>query len=105
MVSCEELMAGIEKKDKLNGDKHNPDYEVIIALTQKNYVKTLADNIVGKNLKYDSQYGVKNLIYADYTASGRGLQVVEDFISKQVDMNNHIRFCPSMLMYTLMQDI
>src|SRR5688572_5726922 len=51
---------------------------------QENYMNTLFDNIIGNNLKFKTPYGEKNVIYADYTASGRGIKQIEDFISKQV---------------------
>ena len=40
-----------------------------------NYIRT---QIIGSNLLFKTPFGERNLFYADYTASGRGLQFIED---------------------------
>jgi selenocysteine lyase/cysteine desulfurase len=47
-------------------------------------LNTLFNNIIGNDLTFNSPYGLKNVIYADFTASGRGVKFIEEFISKQV---------------------
>jgi len=40
----------------------------------------LRRDIIGRNMLFETPYGKKPLIYADYTASGRGLHTVENYI-------------------------
>ena len=40
----------------------------------------LRKDIIGKNLLFDTPYGKRPLVYADYTASGRGLKSIEDYL-------------------------
>ena len=37
-------------------------------------------DIIGNSTAYQTPFGLKNLFYADYTASGRGLNCIEDKI-------------------------
>jgi selenocysteine lyase/cysteine desulfurase len=41
----------------------------------------LRKEIIGKNLLFDTPFGKRPLVYADYTASGRGLKSIEDYIA------------------------
>jgi selenocysteine lyase/cysteine desulfurase/CRP-like cAMP-binding protein len=41
-------------------------------------------NVIGGDIAIDTPFGPRRLVYADYTASGRSLRMVEDFISEQV---------------------
>ena len=40
----------------------------------------LRKEIIGKNLLFDTPYGKRPLVYADYTASGRALKSIEDYV-------------------------
>jgi selenocysteine lyase/cysteine desulfurase len=40
--------------------------------------------LIGEGAVFDGPYGPRRITYADYTASGRSLDFVEDFISQQV---------------------
>ena len=40
----------------------------------------LRKEIIGKNLLFDTSYGKRPLVYADYTASGRALKSIEDYL-------------------------
>ncbi|MGO7733229.1 aminotransferase class V-fold PLP-dependent enzyme [Rhizobium leguminosarum] len=40
--------------------------------------------LIGSNAKVDGPFGLKDLVYADYVASGRALRQVEDFIMEEV---------------------
>jgi selenocysteine lyase/cysteine desulfurase len=40
--------------------------------------------LIGSKAKVDGPFGLKNLVYADYVASGRALKQVEDFIMEEV---------------------
>ena len=47
-------------------------------------VAKLRAGLIGERAEIDGPLGRRQLIYADYTASGRALQQVEDFIARQV---------------------
>jgi len=47
-------------------------------------VAQLRDGLIGEGRKIVTPLGKKKLIYADYTASGRALRQVEEFIAEQV---------------------
>ncbi len=43
-------------------------------------LKWLREDIVGRNVKFKTPFGEKPLVYADYTASGRALHSLENYI-------------------------
>lgn len=47
-------------------------------------IRTIRESVIGDNVAIDGPFGEKPLIYADYTASGRSLTMVEDFIRQDV---------------------
>lgn len=49
-----------------------------------NLVQTIRDSIIGDRAPIETPFGTKPLVYADYTASGRSLSFIEDFIRDQV---------------------
>lgn len=53
-------------------------------LSGPDIVRSLRRGIIGDNIEITSPLGKVPLVYADYTASGRALTQVEDFISKHV---------------------
>lgn len=44
----------------------------------------IRDNIIGEQTQIETPFGSKPLVYADYTASGRSLRFIEDFIQHKV---------------------
>lgn len=48
------------------------------------YFDTFRKNIVGINHHFDSPYGEKRILYADWTASGRFYQPIEDKLHKEI---------------------
>ncbi|KAG1709780.1 tRNA-cytidine(32) 2-sulfurtransferase [Nymphon striatum] len=44
----------------------------------------LENNIIGRNYQFSGPFGVRNVLYCDYTASGRSLQFIENYISNEV---------------------
>jgi selenocysteine lyase/cysteine desulfurase len=47
-------------------------------------VSTIRDSIIGKDTAVETPFGVRRVTYADYTASGRCLGFIEDYIQSQV---------------------
>jgi selenocysteine lyase/cysteine desulfurase len=47
-------------------------------------VETIRASIIGKDVAVETPFGLKRLTYADYTASGRSLSFIEDFIRDNV---------------------
>ncbi|XP_076620116.1 uncharacterized protein LOC143341240 [Colletes latitarsis] len=46
--------------------------------------KYIEDNVIGKNGTFFGPFGRRKVVYCDYTASGRSLQFLEDYIAKEV---------------------
>ncbi|EGZ21997.1 hypothetical protein PHYSODRAFT_362794, partial [Phytophthora sojae] len=44
----------------------------------------MADNMIGRNVPFNTPFGVKAQVYADYTASGKSLECIERFIHDHV---------------------
>lgn len=47
-------------------------------------VETVRDSVIGKDTAVLTPFGLKRLTYADYTASGRSLSFIEDYIRSRV---------------------
>ena len=50
----------------------------------ENLIKTIRQSVIGEYTAIQTPFGRKPLVYCDYTASGRGLTIVEDFIRQRV---------------------
>ncbi len=48
------------------------------------YFKKFRDNVIGIDQTFQSPYGEKKIIYADWTASGRLYQPIEDILTKEI---------------------
>jgi len=47
----------------------------------KNFeIESLREDVIGHNILFESPFGTRHLLYADYTASGRGLRSIENHI-------------------------
>jgi selenocysteine lyase/cysteine desulfurase len=47
-------------------------------------VETIRESVVGKDTAVETPFGLRRVTYADYTASGRSLSFIEEFIKTQV---------------------
>ena len=47
-------------------------------------VETVREAVIGKDTAVQTPFGLRRVTYADYTASGRSLAMIEDFIREQV---------------------
>src|SRR4030095_12661072 len=52
--------------------------------TLENFFSSFRKNIVGGHKIFDSPFGKKQIIYADWTASGRAYQPIEAYIQKEI---------------------
>lgn len=48
------------------------------------YFKKFRKNIIGKDAKFQSPYGIKKIVYSDWTASGRMYKPIEDRLAKSI---------------------
>lgn len=51
---------------------------------REHLLETIRDNIIGDDHAIDTPFGLRRVTYADYTASGRCLRFIEEFIQREV---------------------
>lgn len=62
---------------KSSKDEHNK-------AATKNLIEQIRCSVVGEGQLFQTPFGLKPLIYSDYTASGRSLTFIEDYITENV---------------------
>ncbi len=50
----------------------------------ENFFSVFRRNVIGQRQVFESPFGKKEIIYADWTASGRAYQPIEEFIQKEI---------------------
>ena len=75
--------AGVTTDEALRNQQHKRD---LLAKNKDKLLQYVRDNIVGSNndTAIQTPYGEKPLVYADYTASGKSLRFIEEYIEKQI---------------------
>lgn len=53
-------------------------------LESDDIVAELRNGLIGEGIEFLTPFGQKKLVYADYTASGRALRQVEEFVTEQI---------------------
>jgi len=67
-----------------NPNKKSKDETMALTNTVENFFSGFGDKIIGKGQVFASPFGNKELIYADWTASGRAYQPIEECIQKKI---------------------
>ena len=52
---------------------------------EKYDIKSIRKDVIGNDILFDTPFGKRHFLYADYTASGRGLKTIEDKIIADVE--------------------
>ena len=55
-----------------------------ISVAPEKIVEYIQKNIIGSDTTFLSPFGRKKVFYCDYTASGKALRFIEDFIASEV---------------------
>ncbi len=64
--------------------KVSKDKSKVIESTLEDYFKPFRDQIIGNNQSFISPYGPKQIVYADWTASGRMYKPIEDILTNDI---------------------
>ena len=62
---------------------------------RRSLTEYINSSVIGNNATFLSPFGRKTVLYCDYTASGRSLEFIEDFIRAEVRLRTHAPSCDS----------
>ena len=62
---------------------------------RKSLAEYINSSVIGNNATFLSPFGRKTVLYCDYTASGRSLEFIEDFIRAEVRLRTPAPSCDS----------
>ena len=54
----------------------------MITVKQKINLEFIREQIIGKNLVFETPFGKRNLVYTDFSSSGSALRFIESYIQK-----------------------
>ncbi|TMW63040.1 hypothetical protein Poli38472_005658 [Pythium oligandrum] len=82
----EDIVEELRFKDLDHDEDEDQDIRSSVATWDESQtlIQDINANIIGRNRVFDSPYGMRAILYADYTASGRALDFVEDYIREEV---------------------
>eukprot|EP00736_Rhodelphis_marinus_P002512 Rmarinus@m.27048 len=78
MTSKRHFIERIDNEESSNVDTHST------KASPKNALTLLRSAIIGEGTPFITPFGVRRLVYCDYTASGRAVSFIEDYIRDQV---------------------
>ena len=72
-----DISSDLNQHDQVNDNSFSSDEKTKLT-------KYIRDNVLGNDTTFLSPFGRKRIVYCDYTASGKSLSCIENFISQEV---------------------
>jgi len=63
---------------------HDRSRPIVAKTALENFFSVFRDNVIGHEQVFESPFGTKEIIYADWTASGRAYRPIEECIQKEI---------------------
>src|ERR1041384_5033369 len=54
------------------------------SISLEDYFASFSESIIGRRKSFESRFGTKEVIYADWTASGRAFRPIEDYLQNEI---------------------